>query len=101
MDTIGERLGFARQLAECSMREISILAGCDPTAVRLIEIGERPDPRGSTLAAVGRVLGCSVDWLISGTGPAPTEEQVRAAVEQARASASSRAQSDAAGPEAA
>lgn len=38
------------------------------------------------LKGITDTLGISLDWLVSGTGDPPTAEQIKAAVEVARAS---------------
>lgn len=83
--TIGERLREARLLGELSARELSGLAGVAAGHVALLESGEREHPRSDTLVALARVLGVSLDWLVSGNGETPTVESVRAAVDAARA----------------
>jgi transcriptional regulator with XRE-family HTH domain len=81
---LGARLRVARHLGGVSARELSALIGVASGHVALIESGERPDPRSTTVARAAEVLGVSTDYLICGTGPEPTAEQVQAAVERAR-----------------
>lgn len=78
---------FARELADLTPRGLSVLAGLDPTHVRLIEGGDRPDPRSSTVLAIAQTLGVTVEWLLTGEGDAPTADHVRAVVERARTEA--------------
>ena len=52
------------------MRDVSRLAGLGTTYLSLLESNLRPDPRASTLVAVARVYGVTIDWLVCGTQPA-------------------------------
>jgi len=71
-------------MAGLSARALSALAGLNHARVNQIET--RVENVGSrTLASLARVLGISLDWLITGIGDPPTKESVRAAVERARA----------------
>lgn len=79
-----DRLRWARTVAGLSKRALSDIAGLDPSHVRFIEAGERPNPSVDTLGALAEKLGTSVDWLAFGRGEPPTEAAVRAAVEHAR-----------------
>jgi transcriptional regulator with XRE-family HTH domain len=85
--TLADRIEYARELAGLTPRGLSIIAGLDPTHVRLIEDGERPDPRSSTISKLANALGLTTDWLLDGRGPEPDPEVIRSAVEAARASA--------------
>lgn len=67
-----------------SARELSLLAGLSHGLVALIESGFVAQPSIGTSAAIARVLGVSLDWLINGIGDEPTVEQVCAAIERAR-----------------
>lgn len=69
----------------CSARELDKLAGLTPCHISLIESGRRPNPESETLRAIASVLGVSLDWLVLGKGDPPRPEDVRAAVERARA----------------
>ncbi len=71
-------------MAGISQRELGALAKVSVTYPALIESGRRPDPGAGTLGRLAGVLGCTTDYLILGTEPAPTEEQVKAAVGRAR-----------------
>lgn len=86
--SLPDRLEHARALAGgLSLRELSKLAGLFGTHAALIESGRRTNIEGKTAVALARVLGVSTDWLLTGEGDEPTAEQVRAAVERARAAA--------------
>lgn len=93
LTTLPDRLRWARETAGLSKRGLSDIAGLDPSHVRFIEAGERPNPSVDTLGALAEKLGTTVDWLAFGRGEAPTEAAVRAAVERARVA------SDAAAPD--
>lgn len=84
--TIGERLRSVRKLGGVSARQLAELAGLEsPAHVGLIEHGDRPDPRSSTVEKLARTLGVTSDWLIAGIGKMPSGARVLAAVEKARA----------------
>lgn len=80
--SLPERLAYARNLAGISAAHLSKIAGLSRPAVALIE-AEGRDPAGSTVAAVAGALGISTDWLLTGTGKAPTKAQVLTAVSKA------------------
>lgn len=82
------RLQHARELSGLSARRLGTLAGLSTATVALIESGERKAPSAETLARLAKVLGVSLDWLISGAGDPPDEATVRAAVAAAHASGS-------------
>ncbi len=73
-----------RHRAGVTGADLGVLAGLSKGAVSMIESGNRPDPSGSTVAALARVLGVSADWLLSGTEPGPDTDVVKAAVAAAR-----------------
>jgi transcriptional regulator with XRE-family HTH domain len=80
METLSERLKFARGLADLSCRRLALLAGRTPQWASALERGAYASPSAASIAAIGRVLGVSIEWLLSGAGEAPTEESVRAAI---------------------
>jgi len=86
LDGLGARLAWTRRLAgDLPAYELAILLGGSPSLVSMIERGDTSDPRGTSLAALALALGVSLDWLVLGSGPEPTSEQVKTAVAQARA----------------
>ena len=92
--TLVERLRQARQLGGVTGADLGVRAGLSKGAVSMIESGNRPDPSGSTVAALAKVLGVSADWLLSGTEPGPDAEAVKAAVALARERAGSGDEAD-------
>lgn len=71
-----------------SARALSVLAGLSPPTVASIESGKRGEAiEARTLVALAAVLGTTTEYLLDGTGDAPSERRVRAAVERARAEA--------------
>lgn len=85
MDTLPSRLGWARKLAGLSSREVDRLAGLTLGHAHLIESGRRPRIEVETAQGLARVFGTSIDWLASGLGTAPSEQQIADAVSRARA----------------
>jgi transcriptional regulator with XRE-family HTH domain len=78
---LADRLRFARELGRLSQRELTRRAGLKSERhVGLIESGEKADVMGETAEKLSRVLGVSLDWLLTGKGEPPTEESVRAAL---------------------
>ena len=68
-------------------RELDRLAGLGEGHVSMIETGRRPSIEARTAVALAEVLGASLDWLLKGTGQAPSERRVRESVARARARA--------------
>ena len=67
-----------------STRELDRLAGITEGHTSLIETGARPNIEARTAASLARVLGVSLDWLVTGAGKEPSERAVRSAVAAAR-----------------
>ncbi len=91
MSSLSTRLRDARSLTSLGTRELDRLAGLTEGHTSAIETGTRPNVEARTAAALARVLGVTLDWLIEGTGKAPSLRAVRAAVEVARSSKTSAA----------
>jgi transcriptional regulator with XRE-family HTH domain len=72
MQTLAQRLRRARKAAGLSARRLDALAGLTPCHTSLIESGLRENPKATTVAALAKALGVSLDWLVSGRGPPPT-----------------------------
>lgn len=86
--TVGHRLRAARELVglkELSARELDRLAGLHQGHVWAIETGHRPSIESDTAIALARVLGVTLDWLLTGQGDEPIADDVIASVERARA----------------
>lgn len=86
MLSVGGRLRQARGLVETlSTRELDRLAGLAVGHTHQIESGAKPRIETRTAESLAKVLGLSLDWLISGDErKAPSSRVVRAAVEAAR-----------------
>lgn len=61
--TLAERLKSFREAKGLTQRELAEEAGVGHSAVFHIEQGVRPDPRVSTLQALARALGVTLDEL--------------------------------------
>jgi transcriptional regulator with XRE-family HTH domain len=84
-DSLGSRVRYLRQLGGISASDLAHLAALKSrTHVGLIENGTRQTPSGETVVAIARVLGTSAEWLITGEGDGPTEDDVRAAIARTR-----------------
>lgn len=86
-DTIGKRLALARHFSGLTASALGVLAGLSTGTVGVIENGSRADPSSGSIGKLARVLGVSADWLINGTGEAPTEDDIRAAIKTAQEAA--------------
>jgi transcriptional regulator with XRE-family HTH domain len=80
MQSIGERIAIARKLSGLSAAELGRRAKLSNAIVSMLEGGQREDPHVSTVTQIAAVLGARVEWLISGEGDGPTEEEVKTAV---------------------
>lgn len=69
--TLAARLKWARRARDLNARQVDDLAHLTRGHTMLIERGLRVDPSVSTVAALARALGVSLDWLIAGYGPFP------------------------------
>jgi transcriptional regulator with XRE-family HTH domain len=85
MQTMGDRIVWARALAQVSGSELARLSGLARSHVQLLESGARSTPQTDTALALARVLGVSLDWLVRGIGPEPTADAIREAIAAARA----------------
>jgi transcriptional regulator with XRE-family HTH domain len=68
--TIGERLKALRQAAGLSQQALAVAAGLSTSAVFQIEQGQKADPRFSTVAALAKALGVSLDEFAAAAGQA-------------------------------
>lgn len=67
-------------MAGVSASKLSRLAGLNRVHVGLIEGNEQSRIEAGTAEKLAKVLGCSLDWLISGNGKPPSDRAVHAAV---------------------
>jgi len=74
---IGGRLRYAREAAGLSSRQLSQRAGIAQAIAGMIERGATRAPTTETVQRIASVLGVSLDWLIAGTGQAPSPEDIR------------------------
>jgi len=82
-NTVGKRLRWLRYVGEVTQAEVGALAELSSAYVGHIENGRR-SPLAENLASIALVLGCSLDWLCSGTGEQPTRAEVFGALTIAR-----------------
>lgn len=81
MNTLADRLRWAREEAGLSARGLAKLAGlASERHVGLIEEGKRDNPELKTLRAISSALGVTVGWLANGDEPAPAVEDIKRAV---------------------
>lgn len=73
MNTLKDRLKYARELRELSQGDLAKLAKCSQSTIGNVESGERDTLRN--LVMVARVLKCSADWLYDGFGEKPVKYQ--------------------------
>ena len=66
---IGPRVRAARERLRWSREALAFHAGISWSAVAQVESGRRTNLRPSTLAALARALGVSIDFLVDGTPP--------------------------------
>lgn len=71
----GERLGalLRRARGERSMLSVALDAGVSPETLRKIESGRVATPAFSTIAAITRVLGLSLDAVWAEVSPEPAQ----------------------------
>lgn len=75
------RLAELRSRSKLSGRRLAELAQLkSPSHFNLIESGDRPTPSAQVLHAIARTLGTTVEYLLTGEGEAPTEEQLARAL---------------------
>lgn len=84
-DVIGLRLRIARKKAEVSTKELDRLAELRPGHTWAVENSKSGNADTKTLAKLAGVLGLSLDYLVCGEGPEPSEQDVKASVEATRA----------------
>ncbi len=72
MNTLAERLTYARELRGLSQAALAEKAGCSQSTIGNAESGTRKTLRN--IAAVARALEVSVDWLADAKGAKPTAQ---------------------------
>jgi hypothetical protein len=79
-------LAALRARAKLSCRELSLLSGLATKHVLLLELTDRDHQKVSatTLQKLAQTLGCSIQYLWTGVGIAPTDDGIAAAVAVAR-----------------
>jgi transcriptional regulator with XRE-family HTH domain len=65
--------------------DLSRVCGLGGAHISLIESGKRTHLRAATLLALASSLGATVEWLAGGQGDAPTVEEIKAALDAAKA----------------
>ena len=80
-----ERLKELRRVTGVSCRELDRLAGTTRGYCWALERGSKHDVGVHILAKYCAALGCTLDWLIHGKGPRPTDETILAALKKAAA----------------
>jgi len=66
MNTFGHRVASARKRVKLRQTELAERVGVTPGAINKIESGETKGAKPSTLAALARALGVSMEWLATG-----------------------------------
>jgi len=66
MNTFGDRVASARERVKLRQTELAERTGVTPGAINKIESGESKGAKPSTLAALARALGVSMEWLATG-----------------------------------
>jgi transcriptional regulator with XRE-family HTH domain len=70
--TIGPRVRAARKRLGWTREALAFHAGVSWSAIAQVESGRRTNLRPSTLAALSRALGVSIDYLVDGSASRPT-----------------------------
>ncbi|WP_133511301.1 helix-turn-helix domain-containing protein [Candidatus Thiosymbion oneisti] len=82
MNTFGGRVANARGRVKLRQTELAERVGVTPGAINKIESGETKGAKPSTLAALARTLGVSMEWLATGKEGYVLEPHGDYAVEQ-------------------
>ena len=80
--SLADRVRWARGVAGVTQERLAKLCGISGPHVSLIESGGRTDLKLRVLVALAQGLGVSMEWLATGAGDPPTEEQIRQAIAQ-------------------
>ena len=87
MDTISDRVRDLRARSGLKGKELDRLAGFSPGKLWSIERAEGENFELDTIRGLAGVFGCSLDYLVSGEGHKPTDEELGDAVTRARSKA--------------
>lgn len=82
--TFGSRLRRLRVIAGTSARELDRLAKTPVGLAAMLESGARSNVEVETALKYARALGCSLDWLILGSGKPPAAADVSSAIAAAK-----------------
>lgn len=77
MQTLSERLQWARAASGLSSRGLARAAGLSQRHIGFLESGERDNPELRTLVAIAKALGVPLGWLAAGEGRRPTAKHIR------------------------
>lgn len=75
LDTLGGRIGRAREASGISIDEIAVQLGVDQETWDNWE-GDREEPRANRLAMLAGFLNVSPSWLLYGVGEAPNSGDI-------------------------
>ncbi|UZR29057.1 XRE family transcriptional regulator [Methylococcus mesophilus] len=73
METIGERIAFARKAAGLSQEELGAKLGVTKAAVSNWETGATKSPTPDNVLGVAKATGYRIEWLITGKEPREAE----------------------------
>lgn len=74
METIGTRLRHQREEKKLTMNQIQELTGISKGNLSGME-NDKNKPSVSALLSLSQILGCSIDWLLTGNNFVPKSEQ--------------------------
>lgn len=77
MQTISERLKWARAASGLTTRELASAASVSPAYPSAIECGQTKNPSIGSLAKLSTALGVPLQWLCSGEGRKPSAGALR------------------------
>lgn len=77
--------------AGLTQRELDALAVICTSHTSMIECGLRENITADTARGIASATGATLDWLLSGKGDPPSDEQIEVAVSSARARVATRA----------
>jgi SOS-response transcriptional repressor LexA len=75
METLGSRIRKLRTEKKLTQAKVAKASGVSPASVTQWE-QDANQPRGESLIALAKVLGCEPDWLLSGKRTPPTRPEV-------------------------